>query len=254
MPSTLGAMRWLPGVLVLLALALRPAHASAGPLPLQQAAASLLAIAAPLREQAAARGAQQPALGGRAAGARQATYTVNGLACPEAVTTATPTDPPSALPAPPENGSSITILLPPGVYTVDADVTLSDDSTVCYIGQGSSRSDVTVQAQAGLLRGVLAANRQGAPGIQLGVKGLVVDGGGASRAIWLQALSRLSLEDVTLQNCQASGGAGGAVVAAGAAALSNVALTNNAAGQAGAMWFALGSLALQDVRPPCVRA
>jgi hypothetical protein len=160
-----------------------------------------------------------------------------------------------------------TYLLPAGRYVISKQVVktgvanememtvpVEGPETYCIIGQGASRSDVVVQSTVNVAE--TTARQRGktfrldeAPGVKLGIKGLVLDGGSQISGFAVVD-TELQLQDVTAQNFktdpQALNGlladrdGGFANVFAGVLNAVNVSFVNNTARQGG-MLFCGGS-------------
>lgn len=127
---------------------------------------------------------------------------VNSFQCPE-ITVELPggtADLPTILTAD-SLGVNTTLQLQPGVYAINVGITLPAGA-FCIVGLGANRSDVV------LLSRVAPGNRMLFIGsnTQLGIKGLVLDGGSTSTGLAVIG-GNMQLEDVTASNFADSGGA-----------------------------------------------
>jgi hypothetical protein len=194
-----------------------------------------------------------------------APYFVNSLQCPDTivqVTAGTANNPTDLSALPGFLAPNTTYLLPAGQYVISKQVVktsvvnememtvpVQGPETYCIIGQGGSRSDVVVQSTVNVAE--TTARQRGrlfrldeAPGVKLGIKGLVLDGGSQISGFALVD-TELQLQDVTAQNFiktdpQADRDGGSANVFAGVLNAVNVSFTNNTARQGG-MLFCGGS-------------
>lgn len=191
-------------------------------------------------------------------------YIINSLQCPDTIVEVTPgtTDNPSNLSAIPDFlAPNTTYLLPAGQYVISKQVVktgvanememtvpVQGPETYCIIGQGASRSDVVVQSTVTVAE--TTARQRGktfrldeAPGVKLGIKGLILDGGSQISGFAVVD-TELQLQDVTAQNFktdpQADRDGGVANVFAGVLNAVNVSFVNNTARQGG-MLFCGGS-------------